>query len=68
MNEDKELRAKRRINKKSKDRAENKMELKYKPPKNWKHVYLRSEKLRRAKQLGTEYPSQSNAQLLKENL
>lgn len=28
----------------------------FKPEKNWKQVYLRSEKLNRAKQLGFEYP------------
>lgn len=36
----------------------------YKPPKNWKHVYLRSEKMRRAKQLGFEYPKRSTRQML----
>lgn len=35
-----------------------------KPPKNWKHVYLRSEKFRRAKQLGIEYPRKSTRQML----
>lgn len=35
-----------------------------KPPKNWKHVYLRSEKMRRAKQLGFEYPIRSTRQML----
>lgn len=36
----------------------------YKPPKKWKHVYLRSEKMRRAKQLGFEYPIRSTRQML----
>jgi len=31
-------------------------EEKWKPEKKWKMVYLRSEKLSRAKQLGFEYP------------
>lgn len=36
--------------------------------KNWKHLSLRSEKLKRAKQLGFEYPVKSNITLLKENI
>jgi predicted protein tyrosine phosphatase len=32
--------------------------------KNWKHVYTRSNKLHRAKQLGFEYPRVSEAELL----
>ncbi len=31
--------------------------------KNWKHVYTRSEKLHRAKQLGFKYPRESEADL-----
>ena len=36
----------------------------WKPEKNWKMVYLRSEKLRRAKQLGFQYPTLTARQLL----
>lgn len=36
----------------------------WKPEKNWKMVYLRSEKLKRAKQLGFHYPRKSQRQLL----
>ena len=66
--ENKETRAKRIENNKKKNIAENKIEAKYKSPKNWKHMYLRSEKLRRAKQLGKEYPSVSNSKLLQKSL
>lgn len=38
----------------------------FKPEKNWKHLYLRSAKLARAKQLGLEYPAQTEAQLADE--
>ncbi len=31
--------------------------------KNWKHVYTRSEKLHRAKQLGFVYPCESTADM-----
>jgi predicted protein tyrosine phosphatase len=31
--------------------------------KNWKHLYIRSEKLARAKQLGIEYPRTTEAEL-----
>ena len=34
--------------------------------KNWKHLYLRSVKLARSKQLGTEYPRVTEAQLTQE--
>lgn len=34
--------------------------------KNWKHVYTRSEKLRRAKQLGFEYPCVTEAEMINE--
>jgi predicted protein tyrosine phosphatase len=33
--------------------------------KNWKHLYLRSAKLARSKQLGVEYPRVTEAQLVK---
>lgn len=57
--------ASKRINKAKKDKSLNAdKEGGYKPPKNWKHVYLRSEKLRRAKQLGFQYPRLSQQQLL----
>ncbi|MDE1464834.1 hypothetical protein [Spartinivicinus poritis] len=36
----------------------------WKPEKNWKMVYLRSEKLSRARQLGFEYPRKDIRQLL----
>ena len=65
--EKKEARSNRIDSKKKKDCAENKIEAKYKSPKNWKHMYLRSEKLRRAKQLGIEYPRKSNSELLNES-
>lgn len=65
MNKEKDLRAKR-IQKKKGDQNLNSIEVKYKSPKNWKHMYLRSEKLRRAKQLGIDYPVRSNKQLLKD--
>lgn len=51
----------------NKDKAKNLNSIdngEYKPPKNWKHVYLRSEKMRRAKQLGFEYPVRSTRQML----
>ncbi len=40
----------------------------WKPEKNWKMVYLRSEKLSRAKQLGFPYPRLSCRQLLDKEL
>ncbi len=36
----------------------------WKPEKNWKMLYLRSEKLSRAKQLGFDYPRKNSHQLL----
>ena len=39
------------------------MSSEFKREKNWKHLYLRSVKLARAKQLGLEYPVQTEAQL-----
>lgn len=39
-----------------------------KPEKNWKHLYLRSRKLARAKQLGFEYPIKSKRQWLNDVL
>ena len=65
MNENKELRAKK-VQRKKADQNLNAIEEKYKSPKNWKHMYLRSEKLRRARQLGIDYPTRSNKQLLKD--
>ncbi|MEZ5590562.1 MAG: hypothetical protein R3F53_07600 [Gammaproteobacteria bacterium] len=41
---------------------------KWKPEKKWKMVYLRSEKLTRAKQLGFEYPRKNVRQLLDKEL
>jgi hypothetical protein len=39
-----------------------------KPEKKWKMLYLRSEKLKRAKQLGFDYPLKSSRQLLDQAL
>jgi hypothetical protein len=39
----------------SKGKSETSLEI-FKPEKKWKMLYLRSEKLKRAKQLGFEYP------------
>jgi hypothetical protein len=36
----------------------------WKPEKKWKMVYIRTEKLSRAKQLGFEYPRKNTRQLL----
>lgn len=36
------------------------------PERNWKHMYLRSEKLSRAKQLGFDYPRKRGRQVLDE--
>ncbi len=63
-NIEKEIRAKRVKKNKDKSKNINSCEEGYKPPKNWKHVYLRSEKMRRAKQLGFEYPKRSTRQML----
>ena len=38
--------------------------LTWKPEKNWKFLYLRSEKLARAQQLGIEYPRKGMRQML----
>lgn len=38
----------------------------FKPEKNWKHLYLRSVKIARARQLGFEYPRKYTRQLLEE--
>ena len=43
-------------------------EWKWKPEKNWKRLYLRSEKLIRAQQLGFEYPRKNIRQLLDKEL
>lgn len=37
--------------------------LRFRREKNWKHLYLRSEKLLRAAQLGMEYPRKTRRQL-----
>ncbi len=36
--------------------------------KNWKHVYTRSAKVTRARQLGFDYPKRTDRQLLDEHL
>ncbi|EJZ57960.1 MULTISPECIES: hypothetical protein [Pseudomonas] len=38
--------------------------LKFKPPKNWKLMYTRADKLARARQLGMSYPIRTTRQLL----
>lgn len=40
----------------------------WKPEKNWKMLYMRSEKLSRAKQLCFEYPRKSYRQLIEKEL
>jgi hypothetical protein len=39
-----------------------------KPEKKWKMLYLRSEKLKRAKQLGFDYPVKNSRQVLDQAL
>ncbi len=39
----------------------------FKPEKNWKMLYLRSEKLHRSKQLGFVYPRLNSRQFLDQN-
>ncbi len=41
-------------------------EKKWKPEKKWKMLYLRSEKLARAKQLGIEYPRKNSRHLIEQ--
>lgn len=43
--------------------CDNTADEKLKPEKKWKLLYLRSEKLLRARQLGFEYPRKSDRQL-----
>jgi hypothetical protein len=40
----------------------------FKPEKKWKMLYLRSEKLKRAKQLGIDYPVKTSRQVLDREL
>lgn len=40
--------------------------LRFRREKNWKHLYLRSEKLLRAAQLGMEYPRKTRRQLARQ--
>ncbi len=40
----------------------------FKPEKIWKHMYLRKEKLARAKQLGIDYPRKRGRQFLDKEL
>jgi hypothetical protein len=40
----------------------------FKPKKKWKMLYLRSEKLKRAKQLGIDYPVKTSRQVLDREL
>lgn len=60
-------RAKDRINK-SRDNLNSQETQCFTPEKNWKHLYLRSEKLARAAQLGIDYPQVSNALLARRSL
>jgi hypothetical protein len=60
----KRSRAWRRLKSKLNDRKGTGSEDKRKPEKKWNLVYLRSEKLARAKQLGFEYPRKTSRQLL----
>jgi hypothetical protein len=57
-------RSKRISNKAEKAENINSIEGVYKSPKNWKEMYLRSEKQRRSRQLGFEYPRRSVRQML----
>ncbi|KGJ96904.1 low molecular weight protein tyrosine phosphatase family protein [Colwellia psychrerythraea] len=41
---------------------------KYTPEKNWKLMYIRSEKLKRAKQLGIDYPNKTLRQTLDDEM
>ncbi len=64
MNETR-TRAWRRSKTKAKSRKNSvKREKIWAPEKKWKLMYLRSEKLGRAKQLGTEYPKRTLRQTL----
>ena len=40
----------------------------WKPEKKWKHMYLRKEKLARARQLGIHYPRKRGRQFLDKEL
>jgi hypothetical protein len=51
----------------SKGKSETSLEI-FKPEKKWKMLYLRSEKLKRAKQLGFEYPVKNSRQVLDQAL
>lgn len=50
-------------NKNNKHRSKNSEQSNAINEKNWKMLYIRSEKLNRAAQLGIEYPRVSNARL-----
>lgn len=43
-------------------------EEKWKPEKKWKMMYLRSEKIARAKQLGIDYPRKISRQLIDQTI
>jgi hypothetical protein len=61
-------RAWRRLqNRMNKGRSEGSIEI-FKPEKKWKMLYLRSEKLKRAKQLGFDYPVKTSRQVLDRTL
>lgn len=49
---------------KSKVKEKQQSARKYTPEKNWKLMYIRSEKLKRAKQLGIDYPNKTLRQTL----
>jgi hypothetical protein len=61
-------RAWRRLqNRMNQGKNEGSMEI-FKPEKKWKMLYLRSEKLKRAKQLGFDYPMRTSRQVLDREL
>lgn len=61
-------RAWRRLhNRMNRGKNESSLEI-FKPEKKWKMLYLRSEKLKRAKQLGFDYPVKNSRQVLDQAL
>ena len=68
MNDDRD-RGWRRSQKRAKDKRQNSKDaIKFKGEKNWKMMYLRSEKLKRALRLGKTYPIRRTNQLLDEEM
>jgi hypothetical protein len=64
--EEKRSRAWRRFKSRLKKGKGQGTEEKWKPEKKWKMLYLRSEKLARAKQLGIDYPRKNSRQLIEQ--